>query len=37
MVVSKQGGKAEVAISGVVETIDIMINYSLFFIAKWTF
>jgi hypothetical protein len=36
MVAIKQGGTADVAISGVIETIDSMINYSLFLIAKWS-
>ena len=35
MVAIKQRGTAETAISGVIETIDSTINYSLFLIAKW--
>jgi hypothetical protein len=34
MVVIKQGGTAEAAISGVIEAIDSMINSSLFLITK---
>jgi hypothetical protein len=34
MVAIKQGGTAEAAISGVIETINSMINRSLFLIAK---
>jgi hypothetical protein len=34
MVAIKQGATAEAAISGVIETIDSMINYSPFLIAK---
>jgi hypothetical protein len=36
MVAIKQGGTTEAAISGVNETIDSMINYCLFLIAKWS-
>jgi hypothetical protein len=36
IVAIKQGRIAEVAISSVIETIDSMINHSLFFIAKWS-
>jgi hypothetical protein len=36
MVAIKQGGIAKAAISGVIRTIDSMINHSLFFIAKWS-
>jgi hypothetical protein len=36
MVAIKQGGTAEAAINGVIITIDNMINYSLFLIAKWS-
>ena len=32
----KQGGTAEAVISGVIETVDGTINYSLFFITKWS-
>jgi hypothetical protein len=35
MAAIKQGGKAEAAISGVIESIDSTINYSLFLITKW--
>ena len=34
MVAIKQGGTAEAAISGVIETIDSMINRNLFLITK---
>jgi len=34
MVAIKQGGTAKAAISGVIETIDSMINRSLFLVAK---
>lgn len=34
MAAIKQGGIAEAAISGVIETIDSMINRSLFLVAK---
>ncbi len=36
MVAIKQGGTAEAAIGGVIETIDSMTNRSLFLIAKWS-
>jgi hypothetical protein len=36
MVVIKQGGTAETAISGVNETIDSITNHSFFLIAKWS-
>jgi hypothetical protein len=36
MVAIKQGGIAEAAISGVIETIDSIINRSLFLIADWS-
>jgi hypothetical protein len=32
----KQGGTAEAAIGGVIETIDSMINCDLFPVAKWS-
>ena len=32
----KQGGTAEAAISGVSETIDSIINRTLFFVAEWS-
>jgi hypothetical protein len=32
----KQGGPAKVAIRGVIKTMDSMINYGLFSIAKWS-
>jgi hypothetical protein len=34
MVAIKQGGTAEAAISGVIKTINSMINYSIFLITK---
>jgi hypothetical protein len=36
MVVIKQGGTAKAAIGSVIEMINSKINYSLFFIAKWS-
>jgi hypothetical protein len=36
MVTIKQGGTAKAAISGVIKTINSIINYSLFSIAKWS-
>jgi hypothetical protein len=36
MVALNQGGTAESAIGGVIETIDSMTNHSLFLIAKWS-
>ena len=36
MVAIKQGGTAEVAISGVIETIDSMINTILFLVVDWS-
>jgi hypothetical protein len=36
MVVIKQGGIAEAAVSGVIETIDSTINHNLFLITKWS-
>jgi hypothetical protein len=36
VVAIKQGGTAEAAIGGVIETIDSMTNHSLFLIAKWS-
>jgi hypothetical protein len=36
MVVIKQGGTAETAISDINETIDSITNYSFFLIAKWS-
>jgi hypothetical protein len=35
MVAIKQGETAKIAISGMIETIDSIINYSLFLVAKW--
>jgi hypothetical protein len=36
MVVIKQGGTAETAISGVNKTIDSITNHSFFLITKWS-
>jgi hypothetical protein len=36
MVAIKQGGIAKTAISGVIETIDSMINHGLFPTIKWS-
>jgi hypothetical protein len=36
MVAMKQGGTVKAAISSVIKTIDSIINYSLFSIAKWS-
>ena len=36
MVAIKQGGTAEVAISGVIETIDSIINTILFLVIDWS-
>jgi hypothetical protein len=36
IVAIKQGGIAEAAISGVIKTIDSIINRTLFLIAKWS-
>jgi hypothetical protein len=35
IVAIKQGGTAKAAIGGVIETIDIMVNYSLFLMLEW--
>jgi hypothetical protein len=32
----KQGGKAEAVISSLIKTINSTINYSLFFISRWS-
>jgi hypothetical protein len=34
--VIKQGGTAEAVISGVIKTIDSIINHNLFLVAKWS-
>jgi hypothetical protein len=36
IVAIKQGGTAEAAIGGMIETIDSMTNHSIFRIAKWS-
>jgi hypothetical protein len=36
MVAIKQGGTAKVVISGVIKTIDSIINYSFFSTTKWS-